>query len=169
MRQSSAPSITNQTPRLCKSSIQRNIAAIRHMRYKDIRTVVANVVSRMAIHLPLVARDVVQRDVAVRIAESYHSIDEFGGSRILSLEKTERIVHDLRALAVARDKEFGLWALRVGLDDELKSIEVSGMTSHSTEQATHIRKILCAGQTATKAIFRSISRVVVHTLRSHIL
>ena len=112
-------SILRQASQLRESSIYSNISTVCDVRDEYIASVLTDVVSGVAIDLPLVAWHVIERNVPIWVSEGNDGVDEFGSSWILSAQEPEGVVDDLGALAVARYEKFGAWALVVGLDNEL--------------------------------------------------
>ena len=75
-----------------------------------------DIVRRMTVHTNLIPWDPTHAEAVVRVAEQDDRVDEVGGS---AGDEIGGIVHDLGALAVASDAEFGGGALGEGLLDEL--------------------------------------------------
>lgn len=85
-------------------------------------------VSGVAVNFNLVRRNLPHRIIAIRITVGHNRVDELGSSQII-LQEDSSIVHDLRALAVPTDAEFGLRALRLRLLYKLQYSSVSECTT----------------------------------------
>lgn len=105
-----------RAPLLSKSRLRINILAVVQVLEENATTMLTDVVTSVAVYHNLLLRDSAHLLSEVRVAEQDNRVDEV--CRLLGYHVSSVVDH-LRALAVTRDAEFGVWALGYGLLDQL--------------------------------------------------